>query len=204
MADKRFLRAALFPREKQLQVLEAGRRAETSEAALELAKQLDLGGDVQSNETLHTDVDGHKLLALYRKTGAFWYADFTKLYSADYAPKLPSQDRAAKVATKYLESKKWLPKNYKIDGVHKVEHETVQGRKARRPTTSVSITVPPSAITRATVQAPRSKSSSATRERLLDCFGQRRSGTAMPNIPYFPETRSKRHCAASLATLRMN
>ena len=133
MAEKGFLKTTLFPRgAKQLAVLEASKRVETAEDAQALAKQLKLDGEVRSDDNLHIVADARRLLVLYRETGAFWYADFARLHSSDYAPKLPSEDKAATIAAEFLKKNEWLPKTYELDSVHKADGEIIEGRDDRK------------------------------------------------------------------------
>lgn len=139
MAEKGFLKPTLFPRgTKQLAVLEAGRRVGTAENAQALANQFKVDGEVRSDDQLHVVADARRLLVLYRETGAFWYADFARLHSSDYAPKLPSEDEAKKIATEFLKKNEWLPKTYALDSVHKADGEIIEGQEERKRKTSAN------------------------------------------------------------------
>jgi hypothetical protein len=95
----------------------------------ELAKRFEIDGKIQSKEDVHLISQKKRILVIYKHSGAFWYADFAKLYHPEYRPELPSEDEATEIAMDYLRRNDWLPEGAILDGVSHNHFERVQGEK---------------------------------------------------------------------------
>jgi len=102
------------------------------EILYELAKKFGIDGKVQSREDVHLIGERKRVLATYKDTGTFWYADFSKLHHPKYMPKLPSKENCIKIAQEFLKKNKWLPEGAIFDGVHRNIFERVEGKKRRK------------------------------------------------------------------------
>ncbi|ODS35395.1 MAG: hypothetical protein A7315_05635 [Candidatus Altiarchaeales archaeon WOR_SM1_79] len=104
------------------------------EMLYELAKRFEINGDIQSNEDVYIISQKERVSAIYKSSGAFWYADFAKLNHPDYKPELPSKDEATKIAKEYLKRNEWLPKGAILDSVHINISERVEGKEREKRT----------------------------------------------------------------------
>jgi hypothetical protein len=68
---------------RDLIVYETRKSEVQPEMLSELAKRFGIDGKVQSEEDAHLISHGKQLLVTYKDTGAFWYADFSKLRRGD-------------------------------------------------------------------------------------------------------------------------
>lgn len=100
----------------------------------ELAKRLGIDGKIQSEEDVQLISHGKQVLGTYKDTGAFWYADFSKLRQPSYLPKLPAEKDAMRIAEEFLKKNDWLPKSAIFDGVHQTVFERVEGKKREKRT----------------------------------------------------------------------
>jgi len=95
----------------------------------ELAKPFGMDGEVQSKDGVDLIAKGKQVLAIYRESGAFWYADFAKLHHPNYKPVLPSEKEAVNIAKDFLQRNEWLPEGAILDGVNQIFFERVEGKK---------------------------------------------------------------------------
>ncbi len=116
----------------ELLIYEARENNDQIELISELANLFDIDGEIQSEEHLHLVSKEKRFLVTYRDTGAFWYADFSKLNQLDYKPKLPEANDAAQIAEKYLKENNLLPENALYDGVHQAVYEQVEGKEKEK------------------------------------------------------------------------
>jgi hypothetical protein len=118
--------------ESSLLVYETKKSDVKPEMFCELAKKFGIDGKVQSTDDVHLIGAGKRVLAIYKDTGAFWYADFSKLHNPKYIPRLPSEEKCVKVAQEFLKKNKWLPEGAILDGVHRNIFERVEGKKREK------------------------------------------------------------------------
>ena len=104
------------------------------EMLYELANRFGMDGKIQSKEDVYLIVQKKQVLTAYKNSGAFWYADFAKLHHPDYEPQLPSEDKAAEIATDYLKRNDWLPEGAVLDGIHQNLFERLEGKKREKRT----------------------------------------------------------------------
>jgi hypothetical protein len=100
----------------------------------ELARQFRIKGKVQSKDGVFLIAQGRQVLTAYKETGAFWYADLSKLHHPNYRAKLPSKEKASKIATEFLGENKWLPDSAILDGVNQSVFERVEGKRRQKRT----------------------------------------------------------------------
>lgn len=119
---------------RELIVYETKKSDVQPEMLSELAKRFGIYGKIQSEEDVHLLSHGKQFLVTYKGTGAFWYADYSKLHQPSYMPKLPTKKDAAQIAEEFLKKNDWLPKNAIFDGVHQAVFERVEGKKREKRT----------------------------------------------------------------------
>jgi hypothetical protein len=124
--------AHLTEGKENLQVYEIEKIEAQPEMIRELAIRFKIEGEVESKEDIYLISQNGRAVAMYRKTGAFWYADLAKIHNKDYRPELPSEDEAIKIATEFLKHDEWLPKGAILDGVHRGVFEQVEGKNRER------------------------------------------------------------------------
>jgi hypothetical protein len=99
------------------------------ETVLELAGRFGMDGKIQSEAYLHLLVHGKQVFAVYKHTGAFWYADYAKIREPNYLPTLPNEEDAIQIAEEFLRKNDWLPEHAVVDGAHQALFERVEGKK---------------------------------------------------------------------------
>lgn len=119
---------------RDLIVYETRRSEVQPEMLSELAKRFGIKGKVQSEEDVHLISHGKQVLVTYKDTGAFWYADFSKLRRPSYLPMLPTEKEVIRIAEEFLKKNDWLPKSAIFDGVHQTVFERVEGKKREKRT----------------------------------------------------------------------
>lgn len=119
---------------EKLLVYETDKIEVKSENLYELAKLFEIDGEIQSKEDFYLIAHKEKVLALYKRSGAFLYSDFAKLNHPKYRPELPSKNVAIKIAKDYLKEKNWLPEEAIIDSVQHNSFEHVKGKELEKRT----------------------------------------------------------------------
>jgi hypothetical protein len=104
------------------------------ERCVELAGHFNLRGKVHADEELYCVGEDRRLLALYRNSGAFWYADFDKLNNPAYKADLFNKGDAPRRAIQFLQEHAWLPEETILDSTYRAPMERVDGRRRRRRT----------------------------------------------------------------------
>ena len=117
---------------RNLRIYEAERRETPPEVARQLAKRFDLDGEIESHEDLHLIRQGKRVLVTYRKSGAFLFGDFARLYHPDYEPELPDEDEAREIAVSFLRENEWWPEGAVLAGVERGEFERAEGREREK------------------------------------------------------------------------
>jgi hypothetical protein len=127
--------------EGNLLVYETEKPKVSDEMFYKLAKEFEIDGKIQSKDDISLVSQQEKKMGMYKKSGAFWYADFAKLHNPSYKPELPSENDARDIAIKYLTQKNRFPDNAVLDSTRRNVFERVEGDKRDRAEQPNNVTV---------------------------------------------------------------